>query len=148
MESRQPIRLKQTRHVAPTGELAVKTERRTQLLDITAGVAKLVKGSGVKSGVCHLYVPHTTAGVMVNEHDDTDVARDIETALDRLIPAGAGYRHAEGNADSHIKAALAGNSATIFIADGKLELGRWEGIFFCEFDGPRDRRLRIKIVQD
>lgn len=131
-----------------TGELSVKTERRTQLLDVTAGVARMVRDSGVRAGICHLYVPHTTAGIVINESDDPDVARDIEATLDRLLPRDAGYRHAEGNADSHIKAALAGSSATLFISDGQLELGRWQGIFFCEFDGPRQRQLRIKIVPD
>jgi secondary thiamine-phosphate synthase enzyme len=129
-------------------ELSIKTEQRTQLLDVTAQVAKVVKKAGVRSGICHLYVPHTTAGVIINEHDDADVARDIEMAFDRLVPQNAGYRHSEGNSDSHIKAARAGSSATIFISDGKLDLGRWQGIFFCEFDGPRERRLSVKIVSD
>jgi secondary thiamine-phosphate synthase enzyme len=135
-------------HRTVTGELSVKTERRTQLLDVTAGVARMVRDSGVRSGVCHVYVPHTTAGILINENDDPDVARDIEAAMDRLLPRDAGYRHAEGNADSHIKAALAGSSATLFVSEGQLELGRWQGIFFCEFDGPRQRELRIKIVPD
>jgi len=133
---------------SPTGELTLQTESRTQLLDVTAAVAKLVKKSGIRSGVCYLYVPHTTAGVIVNEHADPDVATDIETTLDRLIPKDAGYRHSEGNSDSHIKAALVGTSATIFVANGQLDLGRWQGIFFCEFDGPRQRRLRVKIISD
>jgi secondary thiamine-phosphate synthase enzyme len=131
---------------APAGELTVRTERRTQLLDVTAAVAKMVADSGVLSGVCYLYVPHTTAGVIINENTDPDVAADIESALARLVPQNAGYSHAEGNADSHIKAALVGASATIFISNGQLELGRWQGIFFCEFDGPRTRRLRVKIL--
>ena len=139
---------KKTTPRCATGELALKTERRTQLLDVTAGVVRMVRDSGVRSGVCHVYVPHTTAGIVINEGDDPNVARDIEGALDRLAPKGAGYLHAEGNADSHIKAALAGSSATVFISDGRLELGRWQGIFFCEFDGPRERQLRIKIVPD
>jgi secondary thiamine-phosphate synthase enzyme len=129
-------------------ELAIKTERRTQLLDVTAQVAGLVKEAGVRSGICHLCVSHTTASVIINEHDDPDVARDIEMAFDRLVPQDAGYRHGEGNSDSHIKTALAGTAATIFISGGKLELGRWQGIFFCEFDGPRERRLSVKIVSD
>jgi len=134
---------------APTGELTVRTERRTQLLDVTAAVAKLVQDAAVHSGVCYLYVPHTTAGIIVNESADPDVAADIEAALARLVPEdAAAYRHAEGNSDSHIKTALVGTSATIFIAEGKLELGRWQGIFFCEFDGPRTRCLRVKIVPD
>jgi secondary thiamine-phosphate synthase enzyme len=131
-----------------TGELSLKTERRTQLMDVTTGVAKMVHDSGVHHGVCHLHVPHTTAGIIVNEGADPDVARDIEAALVRLVPQDAGYRHAEGNSDSHVKSALVGSSATLFIADGRLELGRWQGIFFCEFDGPRQRTLRIKIVPD
>jgi secondary thiamine-phosphate synthase enzyme len=129
-------------------ELSIKTERRTQLLDVTERVAKLVKESGVRSGICYLYVSHTTAGVIINEHDDPDVARDIEMTFERLVPQDAGYRHAEGNSDAHIKTALAGTSETIFISDGKLELGRWQGILYCEFDGPRDRRLHVKIVPD
>ena len=133
---------------ARDGELAVKTERRTQLLDVTAGVAKLVADSGVESGVCHVYVPHTTAGVIVNESDDPDVARDIEAALDQAAPRDAGYRHAEGNADSHIKAALTGHSVTIFVSGKRLAVGRWRGVFLCEFDGPRERRLMVKVVPD
>ena len=133
---------------APTGEITVRTERRTQLLDVTAAVAKLVQDASVQSGVCYLYVPHTTAGVLINENADPDVAADIESALARLVPKDAGYRHAEGNSDAHIKASLVGTSATIFITGGQLELGRWQGIFFCEFDGPRARYLRIKILPD
>ena len=133
---------------APKGEIALSTERRTQLIDVTAAVAKMVRDSGVGSGFCYVYVPHTTAGVIVNEHADPDVATDIEAALDRLVPHDAGYRHAEGNSDSHIKASLVGTSAQVFIAEGRLDLGRWQGIFFCEFDGPRQRTLRIKIVPD
>jgi secondary thiamine-phosphate synthase enzyme len=136
-----------SRH-APAGEIAVRTERRTQLLDVTAGIAKMVADSGVLSGVCYVYVPHTTAGVMINENADPDVAADIESALARMIPQKGDYRHAEGNSDSHIKTALVGTSATIFISAGQLELGRWQGIFFCEFDGPRTRRLRVKILPD
>jgi secondary thiamine-phosphate synthase enzyme len=139
------------RHASPqtaSGELSVQTERRAQLLDVTTAVSRLVRDSGVLTGVCHLYVPHTTAGVTVNENADPDVALDIATALERIAPQSADYRHAEGNADSHVKAALVGSSATIFINAGQLELGRWQGIFFCEFDGPRLRTLRVKIVPD
>ncbi len=130
------------------GELQVKTERRSQLLDITADVEKALAQSGIQSGVCHLYVPHTTAGVIVNEHDDPAVARDIETVLDRLVPHSAHYEHLEGNADAHAKAALVGSSTTVFVEGGRLGLGTWQGIFFCEFDGPRQRRVRVKIVPD
>jgi secondary thiamine-phosphate synthase enzyme len=98
--------------------------------------------------MCHLYVPQTTAGVLVNEGDDPAVARDIEAALDRMVPRSAGYTHAEGNADSHIKTALIGSSATVWIETGRLALGRWQAVFFAEFDGPRTRELRVKIVSD
>ena len=128
--------------------LHVKTSRRTELVDITEQVARAVAECGVLDGVCHLYVSHTTAGVIVNEHDDPDVGRAIEAVLDRLVPRDAGYRHAEGNSDSHIKASLTGTSETVFIDGGKLALGRWQGIFFCEFDGPRRREIRVRIVED
>jgi secondary thiamine-phosphate synthase enzyme len=131
-----------------TGELSLQTSRRTQLLDVTPGVTKMVQDSGVQHGICHLYVPHTTAGIIVNEAADPNVGRDIEVALDHLVPKSAAYQHAEGNSDSHIKSALTGSSVTVFIAGGRLELGRWQGVFFCEFDGPRQRTLRIKIVPD
>jgi len=138
----------ETKPGALTRTIEVKTERRTQLRNVTGEIEKAVAASGCKSGVCYVYVPHTTAGVIVNEGDDPDVARDIEAALDRMIPHEANYRHAEGNADSHIKTALTATSATIFIENGRLALGRWQGIFFCEFDGPRRREVRVKIVAD
>jgi secondary thiamine-phosphate synthase enzyme len=128
--------------------LQLKTSRRTQLLDITDKVAALVQTSEVLSGVCHLYVPHTTAAITINEHADPDVAADVEAALDRLIPHRGPYAHTEGNSDSHIKAILVGNSQTVFIENARLVLGRWQGIFFAEFDGPRERHLHIKVVAD
>lgn len=129
-------------------DLPVRTTERIEMKDITDAVAGAVARSGVSSGVCHLFVPHTTAGVMVNESYDPDVARDIASTLERLVPAGAGYRHLEGNADAHIKSTIVGISQTVFIEGGRLALGRWQGIFFCEFDGPRQRRIRLKIVPD
>ena len=128
--------------------IQVRTSRRTELKDVTAEIEAIVRDSGCTEGVCHLYVPHTTAGVLINEGDDPAVARDIEAALDRLVPHAAGYTHAEGNADSHIKTALVGSSATVWIEGGRLALGRWQSIFFAEFDGPRTRELRVKIVRD
>ncbi len=125
--------------------LTLKTSRRTELVNITAEVARLVAASGVASGVCHLYVPHTTAGVTINEGDDPDVARDIEAALDRMVPREAGYKHYEGNSDSHIKSSLVGVSQSVLIEAGRLVLGRWQTIFFCEFDGPRHREVHLKI---
>jgi secondary thiamine-phosphate synthase enzyme len=128
--------------------LRVKTSRRTELKDVTSEIEAVVAESGCSDGVCHLYVPHTTAGVLVNEGDDPAVARDIEAALDRLIPHSAAYTHAEGNADSHIKTALVGSSETVWIENSRLALGRWQSVFFAEFDGPRTRDLRVKILFD
>ncbi len=128
--------------------LRVRTERRTQLVDVTVEVERLVAKSGVGSGVCYIYAPHTTAAVMINEHADPDVATDLEGVFDRLVPRSGPYRHGEGNSDSHAKAALVGASQVVFVEGGKLALGRWQGVFLCEFDGPRERRLQIKVVAD
>ena len=127
--------------------LRVKTERRTQLVDVTREVERAVEKAGVSAGICCIYVPHTTAGVMINEHFDPDVATDLEGVFERMVPKAGPYRHSEGNSDSHAKAALAGTSQMIFVEDGKLALGRWQGVFFCEFDGPRDRKLWIKVLE-
>ncbi|HJY88073.1 MAG TPA: secondary thiamine-phosphate synthase enzyme YjbQ [Candidatus Acidoferrales bacterium] len=128
--------------------LVVKTARRTELVDITPDVTKIVNESGVQHGVCRLYVPHTTAGITINESDDPAVARDIEATLERLVPKSGPYQHLEGNADAHIKSTLTGVSETIPIAEGRLALGRWQGVYFCEFDGPRSRQVRVQIVPD
>lgn len=126
--------------------MKVKTDRRTQWVDVTSLVERAVEKEGVASGVCYVYVPHTTAGVMINEHFDPDVATDLEGVFDRLVPKAGPYRHSEGNSDSHAKAALVGTSQSIFVEEGKLALGRWQGIFFCEFDGPRERKIWVKVV--
>ena len=126
----------------------VKTSARTEIKDITAEINRLIQRAGVESGLCCLYVPHTTAGILVNESADPDVAVDIGNALDRLVPRDAGYRHYEGNADSHVKSSLVGVSETIPIESGRLALGRWQGVFFCEFDGPRQRQVKVKILPD
>jgi len=115
---------------------------------VTAEVQKAVSASNVADGICHLYVPHTTAAITINECADPDVARDVEGALDRLIPVMGPYRHSEGNSDSHVKAILVGASQNVFVYGGKLALGRWQGIFFCEFDGPRNRKVHVKVVKD
>jgi secondary thiamine-phosphate synthase enzyme len=128
--------------------LRVKTKRRTQLVDITADVERVVAASGITSGVCHVYVPHTTAAVTINEHADPDVATDLEGLFDRLVPHAGPYRHSEGNTDSHAKSVLVGANRVIFVEQGKLALGTWQGIFFCEFDGPRDRKMWVKVVGD
>lgn len=132
--------LKQTLHI--------RTSRRTELRDVTDEIQKAVRDSGCTEGVCHLYVPHTTAGVLINEGDDPEVARDIEVTFDRMIPHAANYKHAEGNSDSHIKTAFIGSSETVWIEKGEIALGRWQSIFFAEFDGPRSRELHMKIVPD
>ena len=128
--------------------LRIKTARRTQFVDITREVESVVLDSRVSSGVCYVYVPHTTAGVAINEHADPDVARDIEGIFDRLIPHEGPYRHAEGNTDSHMKAILTGTSQALLVENGKLQLGTWQGIFLCEFDGPRVRTVFVKVVRD
>ena len=126
----------------------VRTDRRTQLVDLTREVQSLVAKSGVQQGICHIYVPHTTAGVTINEHADPDVASDFEGIMDHLIPRRGRYRHAEGNSDSHAKAILTGTDQRILVDQGRLVLGRWQGIFFCEYDGPRERTLHVKVVPD
>jgi secondary thiamine-phosphate synthase enzyme len=128
--------------------LHIRTSRRTQLKNVTGEIQKVVLDFGCTEGVCHLYVPHTTAGVMINEGYDPDVARDLEVTLDRLVPHQGDYKHAEGNSDSHLKTAFVGTSETVWIENGEIALGRWQVIFFAEFDGPRSRELRLKIVPD
>ncbi len=125
--------------------LSRRTTARFQMVDITDDVRKAVRESRVSSGLCSVFVPHTTAAVTINENADPDVPRDILTALDRVIPLHDNYRHIEGNAAAHIKASLVGASEQIFIEKGELVLGTWQSVFFCEFDGPRTRRILIKV---
>ena len=127
-------------------KLDINTTTKVELREVTGMVRQAVRESGVHDGVCHVYVPHTTAGVTINEHADPDVARDLIAGLARIVPDGAGYRHAEGNSPAHIKAALLGTSATVLVESGDLVLGTWQGIFFCEFDGPRSRQLYVKVA--
>ena len=124
----------------------VQTGSRTQLLDITNIVAAELARSGVKRGTCTVYMPHTTAGLTINENADPDVARDILAGLARLVPATGTYRHAEGNSDAHIKASLMGFTVTVPVIDGRLALGTWQAIYFCEFDGPRSRQVMVGIA--
>ena len=128
--------------------LRIRTERRTQLVDVTNEVQRAIQESGVKTGVCYVYVPHTTAGVAINEHADPDVAHDVEGVLDRLVPHHGPYRHGEGNSDSHAKAVLTGTSQMVFVENGRPVLGTWQGIFLCEFDGPRERKLLVRVLPD
>jgi len=127
-------------------EISVKTRARSQFLDITAEIRAVVSRSGIKEGLCHIFVPHTTAAVTINEKADPDVARDIMEALERLAPEGDGYRHTEGNSDAHIKSTLTGASAFVPVSGGELALGTWQAVFFCEFDGPRSRRCLVGII--
>src|SRR5580658_4016955 len=128
--------------------LRVKTRRRTEFVDVTDEVKRAVAASGVTSGVCYVYVPHTTAGLAINEHFDPDVATDLEGLFERLAPRAGNYRHAEGNSDSHAKAVLTGTSQMVFVEEAKLLLGQWQGVFFCEFDGPRERKLWVRVMGD
>ena len=128
-------------------QLTVKSRKKADVVDVTARVQEVVKASGVKSGLCHVYVAHTTAGVFINENADPDVMDDFLNTLDRLVPWEHDYRHAEGNAAAHIKATLVGNSQSVPVIDGRLSLGRWQGVYFAEFDGPRERQLRITVLE-
>jgi len=126
--------------------LDVKTSSRSQFIDITDQVRQLVADAGIREGVCYLYVPHTTAAITINENADPTVVQDILNQLEKTVPWQGDYRHTEGNAAAHIKASLLGASQTIFISNGRLVLGTWQGIFFCEFDGPRQRKVLVKII--
>lgn len=128
-----------------SGSINLKTSVRIEMVDITSSVQKEVSKSGIKDGVCTVYVPHTTAGITINEGADPSVCYDILTKLNELAPPNAGYKHMEGNADSHIKASLMGSSVSVIVENGRLILGTWQKIFFCEFDGPRSRRVLFKI---
>ena len=125
--------------------VTVKTDSRIDMVDITSSIQKEISKSGVKEGVCIIYVPHTTAGMTINEGADPAVCDDIMAKLNELVPPNAGYRHGEGNADSHIKASLLGSSVSVLVENGSLVLGTWQKIFFCEFDGPRSRRVYLKV---
>ncbi|MBI9076360.1 MAG: YjbQ family protein [Desulfatibacillum sp.] len=127
-------------------QLNVPTSRKAELVNITSRVQGLVREQGIQDGVAMVFVPHTTAGVTINEAADPDVARDMLMALDTLVSETLDYRHAEGNSPAHVKASLMGSSVLIEIAGGKLALGVWQGVFLCEFDGPRTRKVRIAFL--
>ena len=126
-------------------EISVSTGRRTELVDITTEISKAVRQAGAENALCTIFVPHTTAAVTINENADPDVIKDIIRTLDKLIPLNDHYRHLEGNAAAHVKSSLLGASQTVFIENGDLVLGTWQSIFFCEFDGPRTRKVFIKL---
>ncbi len=127
-------------------ELSISTHKKAEFIDITHLVQHAVEKSGLAEGTCFIYCPHTTAGLTINENADPAVANDILTALDSIAPQERGWTHAEGNAPAHIKASIIGSSVQVIVEGGKLRLGTWQGIFFCEFDGPRQRRIWLKIV--
>ena len=126
--------------------LSVKTSSKTELIDITSKVAKWVKDSGVSEGLCMLYVPHTTAAITINESADPSVRGDIMMVLNQIIPWDANYKHLEGNSPAHVKSTLVGASELVAIENGSLVLGTWQGLFFCEFDGPRTRKVDLRIL--
>ena len=126
----------------------LKSRVRTEFIDITADIKEMLKAANVGNGVCHVFVLHTTAGITVNEGADAAVKMDINRFLNKLIPQDPYFNHAEGNSDAHIKSTLVGTSQNLLIENGKLLLGTWQSVFFCEFDGPRPRRVAVKIVAD
>ncbi len=128
-------------------ELSVKTSRQAQFIDITDEVQAFVRDSGLDDGLVAIFVPHTTAGVTINEHADPSVVDDILMELDKNIPHRDNYKHLEGNSSAHIKSSMMGPSLTVIVESGRLLLGTWQGIFFCEFDGPRNRKCFLKAVQ-
>ena len=127
-------------------QVLVKTKSKTEILDITQSVQRIVGESSVRSGICHIYVPHTTSAIMINENTDPNVGRDILKELNKVIPFDDNYGHTEGNSAAHIKSSLIGVSKAVIVEEGRLMLGTWQAVFFCEFDGPRERRVYVKVV--
>jgi len=127
-------------------EFQVPTQSRIQFVDITAEVRRVLRELGLSDGLCHVFVPHTTAAVTINENADPDVTRDVLAVLNRLIPERGDYRHTEGNSDAHAKASIVGPSVCVPVSDGRLVLGTWQAIYFCEFDGPRRRRCIVTAI--
>ncbi len=126
--------------------IEIRTRTKEEFIDLTAEVDRLVAASGITSGTCVVVVPHTTAGITVNENADPDVRADLLMTLRRVVPDALPYAHAEGNSPAHVKASLFGSSVSLIVEDGRLQLGTWQGIFFCEFDGPRTRQVWIQVV--
>ena len=132
----------------PLQTLNVRTNQRNEMIDVTDRVTKLVRSNNMLDGLAVVYVPHTTAAVTINENADPDVRHDMLKKLGEMIPKDEGYYlHVEGNSDSHVKTSLVGNTVTVLIERGRLVLGRWQGIYFCEFDGPREREMMVKLVK-
>ncbi|HUU39438.1 MAG TPA: secondary thiamine-phosphate synthase enzyme YjbQ [Desulfatiglandales bacterium] len=125
--------------------ISIRTGNRSEMIDVTSNVEEELSNSGMQNGVCFLFVPHTTAGITINENADPSVIADMQVMLNNLIPWEGAYRHLEGNSAAHIKSSLIGHSAVVVVESGRLVLGTWQGIFFCEFDGPRSRKLHLKF---
>jgi len=126
--------------------IEVRTKNREEIADVTEAVSRVVAAAGRKDGLCTVFVPHTTAGVTINENADPDVKADILTALREAVPAAIPYAHAEGNSPAHVKASLVGSSVTVIVEGGRLRLGTWQGICLCEFDGPRTRKIWVSVI--
>jgi secondary thiamine-phosphate synthase enzyme len=125
--------------------IEVRTKQREEIIDITAAIAAAVAAAGVAEGICTVFVPHTTAGITINENADPDVKADILMALQHAVPDSLPYAHGEGNSTAHVKASLMGSSVSVIVSGGRLALGTWQGICFCEFDGPRSRKVRVRV---
>lgn len=126
--------------------LTVKTSSQTELIDLTGKIEKAIQSEGIDQGVCFLFVPHTTAAVTINEHADPSVRSDIVMVLNKIVPWEEAYRHMEGNSPAHIKASIMGSSEMVAVENGRLKLGTWQGVFFCEFDGPRTRKIHVRLL--
>ena len=126
----------------------VRTSKQTEFIDITRSVQEAIKKTGVEEGICFIFIPHTTAAVTINENADPSVSQDIIMELNKLVPFQDRYQHLEGHSPAHIKASLVGSSQTVFVESGKLSLGTWQGVFFCEFDGPRNRKVYVKVISE
>ncbi len=126
-------------------EISLTTNSRSEFVNVTAEIKAEVARAGIKNGVCNIFVPHTTAGITINENTDPNVTRDLIQTLERLVPRTGDYRHSEGNSDAHLKASMVGFSCSIPIINSQLSLGTWQGIYFCEFDGPRNRKLKVGV---
>ena len=133
--------------MAEVTEFAVSTHAHTEFVSLDRNVNEIVTKSGITNGLCMVFIPHTTAAITINENTDPDVQRDIIAELNKIIPLQNGYYHMEGNSAAHIKASLIGTSESVIIENGKLKLGTWQSLFLCEFDGPRQRRVWVKIIE-
>jgi len=128
-------------------EIHIQTHHHTEFLNIDAEIQRLIHDSNIKNGVAQIFIPHTTAGITINENADPDVTADMEKILDRIVPWTADYAHAEGNSAAHVKASMMGFSETVFIKNGQLAFGTWQSVYLCEFDGPRNRKLWVRISE-